>query len=47
MHQTSNKGQCCQQPNYSDLAINIALATELRFKIWPVKVKKYVLRVKF
>ena len=21
MHQTSNKGQCCQQPNYMDLAI--------------------------
>jgi len=21
MHQTSNKGQCCQQPNYKDLAI--------------------------
>jgi len=23
MHQTSNKGQCCQQPNYSDLAIKL------------------------
>jgi len=21
MHQTSNKGQCCQQPNYMELAI--------------------------
>jgi len=21
VHQTNNKGQCCQQPNYSDLAI--------------------------
>jgi len=38
MHQTSNKGQCCQQPNYSDLAINTTLTTELRFKIRPVKV---------
>ena len=33
MHQTNNKGQCCQQPNYSDLAIKSALATELQFKI--------------
>jgi len=29
MHQTSNKGQCCQQPNYNDLAIKIALTIEL------------------
>jgi len=44
MHQTSNKGQCCQQPNYSDLAIKAALTTELQFKIRPIIVKKYVLR---
>jgi len=24
---TSNKGQCCQQPNYSDLAIKTNLTT--------------------
>jgi len=46
MHQTSNKGQCCQLPNYSDLAIKIALTTELRFKIGLVKVKNYVLRIR-
>ena len=45
MHQTSNKGQCCQQLNYSDLAIKIALTTKLRFKIRPVKVNNYVLRI--
>jgi len=45
MHQTSNKGQCCQQPNYSDLVIKTALPTDLRFKIRPVKVKNCVLRV--
>jgi len=45
MHQTSNKGQCIQQPNYSDLAIKIVLTTELRFKIRPIKVKKFVLRI--
>jgi len=39
MHQTSNKDQCCQQPNYNDLAIKIALTTKLWFKIWQVKVK--------
>jgi len=39
MHQTSNEGQCCQQPNYRDLAIKTALTTELWFTIWPVKVK--------
>jgi len=45
MHQTSNKGQSCQQPNYSDLAIKTTLTTELWFKIWRVKVKNYVLRI--
>jgi len=40
-----NKGQCCQQLNYSDLAIKTALTTELRSKIGPVKVKNYVLRI--
>jgi len=45
VHQTSNKGQCYQQPNYSDLVIKIALITELRLKILPVKVKNYVLRI--
>jgi len=45
MHQTSNKGQCYQQPNYSDLAINTALTKELRFKIRPVKVRNYVIRI--
>jgi len=45
MHQTSNKGQCCQQPNYSDLAIKTALTTDLRFKIGPIKVKNYVLSI--
>jgi len=25
MHQTSNKGQWCQQPNYKELAIKTAL----------------------
>jgi len=45
MHQTSNKVQCCQQPNYSDIVIKIALTTELWFKIRPVKVKNYVLRI--
>jgi len=45
MHQTSNKGQSCQQPNYSDFAIKTSLTTELWFKIWPVKVKNYVLRI--
>jgi len=44
MHQTSNKGQCFQQPNYSDLVIKTTLTTKLRFKIRPVKVKNYVLR---
>jgi len=39
MHQTSNEGQCCQQPNYMDLAIKTALTTKLWFKIRPVKVK--------
>jgi len=29
MHQTNNKGQCCQQPNYKDLAIQTALIIEL------------------
>jgi len=29
MHQTSNKGQCCQQPNYNDRAIKPALTIEL------------------
>jgi len=29
MHQTSNKGHRCQQPNYSDLAIKTAFTTEL------------------
>jgi len=29
MHQTSNKGQCCQQPNYKDLVIKIALTLAL------------------
>jgi len=28
MHQTSNEGQCCQQPNYRDLAIKTALTTK-------------------
>jgi len=46
MHQTSNKGQCCQQPNYKDLAIKSSLTTVLRFKIQPVKVKNYVLRIR-
>jgi len=27
MHQTSNKGQCYQQPNYRDLAIKTTLTT--------------------
>jgi len=45
MHQTSNIGQCCQQPNYSDLAIETTLTIKLRFKIWLVKVKNYVLRI--
>jgi len=45
MHETSNKGQCCQQPNYSDLVIKTALTIELRFKIGAVKVKNYVLRI--
>jgi len=27
MHQTSNKGQCYQQPNYSYLAIKTSLTT--------------------
>jgi len=44
MHQTSNKGQCCQQPNYSDLAIKTALTTELLFKIRLFKVNNYVLK---
>jgi len=47
MHQTSNKGQCCQQPNYKDFAITTALTTELRFKIRPVRVKNYVLRINY
>jgi len=47
MHQTSNKGQGCQQPNYNDLAIKTALAIELRFKIWPIKVKNYMLRISY
>jgi len=42
MHQTSKKGQCCQQPNYKDLAIKTALTIELQFKIWLVKVKNCV-----
>jgi len=42
MHQISNTGQCCQQPNYSDLAIKTALTIELQFKIGS---KKYVLRI--
>jgi len=37
--------QCCQQPNYSDLAIKTALTIELRLKIQPVKVKNFVLRI--
>jgi len=41
MHQTSNKGQCCQQPNYRDLAKQTALTIELQ----SVKVKNYVLRI--
>jgi len=45
MHHTSNKGQCYQQPNYSDLEIEMTLTTEIWFKIWPVKVKNYVLRI--
>jgi len=45
MHQTSNKGQCCEQPNYNNLAIKTALTTELRFKIRPIKVKNHVLRI--
>jgi len=45
MHQTNNKGQCCQQPNYNDLAIKTAFTIELRFKIRPVQVKNYVLRI--
>ena len=28
MHQTNNKGQCCQQLNYSGLARKVALTTE-------------------
>jgi len=39
--------KCCKQPNYSDLAIKTALTTELRFKIRPVKVKNYVLRISY
>jgi len=39
--------QCYQQPNYSDLAIKISLTTELRFKIRPIKVKNYVLRINY
>jgi len=45
MHQTSNKGQCSQQPNYSYLVIETALTIELRFKIEPVKVNNFVLRI--
>jgi len=45
MHQTSNKGQCCQQPNYKDLAIKTTLTKELWFKIRLVKVKNYLLRI--
>jgi len=45
MHQKSNKGQFSQQLNYSDLAIKTVVTTELQFKIGPVKVKKYVLRI--
>jgi len=45
MHQTSNKGQCCQQPNYKDLAIKTSLTTELRFKIRLAKFKNYVLGI--
>jgi len=45
MHQTSNKDQCCQQANYKNLAIKIALTTELRFKIRSVKVKNYLLTI--
>jgi len=41
-----NQGQCCQQLNYSDLVIKTALTIELRFKIGPIKVKKYVLRIR-
>jgi len=47
MHQIRNKGQCYQQPNYSDLAIETTLTIELRFKFWPVKVKNYVLRINY
>jgi len=47
VNQTSNKGQCCQQLNYNDLAIKIALTTELWFKIGLVKVKNYVLKINF
>ena len=39
MHQTSNEGQCWQQPNYRDLAIKTALTIELRFMTQPIKVK--------
>jgi len=42
MHQTSNKGQYCQQLNYKDIAIKTALTTKLRFKILSVKVKNYM-----
>jgi len=45
MHRTSNKGQCCQQPNYKDLAIQIAVTTKLWLPIWPIRVKNYVLRI--
>jgi len=41
------QGQCCQQLNYSDLAIKTALTTKLRFKIGPLKVKNYVLRISY
>jgi len=43
---TPNKQQRSMiSTNYSDLAIKTTLTTELRFKIGPVKVKNYVLRI--
>jgi len=39
MHQTSNEGQCYQQPNYRNFVIKTALIIELLFKIQPFKVK--------